>query len=1234
MSDKPEEFSQRMLERALKRQELLSTVVTSRILEPLEIPESAEPRALSEISELSVASQLSPSESLYSPAPKEPTIPDVSSALTQPSVTESSVPSKLTESLVTSALAKSSIPQTSTESFVPPVSSKYYVNTVEPSVSLYQRRQRLTELANRIDLWTSEEETSRYAKSNEVKTKSSTHNIQLEAPVETITSTNKEKTRLATKPSSGLTKINEKCGFTKSNIFNELDKLISLPPYRLKTIKKHNITDAFGNNSISSQQFHPIPVHNSLDDNVNDYKIKVNETPSVAARRAIFEKFTAQPQNTKSVSTTNVSVSVPKTTSAIANSSAVRSMNTVENKSSAVTDNANATVVTPTTEIANDTNMIDTLSKSPKSLKYSHLSMRTPSEYRTFGSTSPVNCDTWNPPCIKNVLFKKKSSDTLDTLDNMCDDDGVLATSSPCNTSIESPADKIVKSVGRVQFMSPLSTNGLYPKIEVIDNIKNETISIESENQLSSSKRRNDGSNTFNSSTQSFESLSKYSNDDDESIVAKRRCEFGVVDTNLIAIKTETPSLLSDSDGTFSQTSNSFTFYQPPNNELCQDDVDTKPLAFNGLVDSEKSQDFKETGLLEEPKERLQTHTFTQSPLIHTVSMYRKQQQLRLANNKMKTNEQYEEESPKNNYIDDEEEVRALEITAERIEILENTVKEQNSIISQATQALNISDMYRQKASQSDEYSNEHLHAERLLLIANLKRTDAVLEVQRLRYEHHLSPTGIAGGFRFRPPGNGKRLVIDSLRIPLLTAVRNCSTKNKSDPKTLTKWPQEIRYFVCVVRATATVYRPPITTATRPLDAIKESIYRFTVGNRIPYNELGYGYVEFIIKPNSSSGRRYPDAEGAPIIIDGLDNSGWKITVELYGLYPTASNVSSGNDKEHHEKSVLDKLWSSVTPNKESKKHNFSKVPKIESPGGSSAVRTSMYRQLAYFVFSSNEVGRRQFTLNKVHQSGGITSTSKSAVPIDEPEVARICMQMLEDGEEYVQSDLNGSISSTSHEENLVIKPLKLPSKCKITEGFITLFDDFALRIPFEFESNEIPRWQNFSNNNTNSLSNALWTRLWFKVEIINDPNAQKDDQNYEIINKEKIYPQTVILKYWLYPEHFEQNREPRGIIDLSGCLPLLNGMLNSSDLRQSLPIVQPFLNSSIRPNTVRLLFSASYQIHNADNYRDDNVMNEPLLLAFDTLKERDEWCNTINEAVNAIAAHHEQFNIVRKFRD
>jgi len=74
---------------------------------------------------------------------------------------------------------------------------------------------------------------------------------------------------------------------------------------------------------------------------------------------------------------------------------------------------------------------------------------------------------------------------------------------------------------------------------------------------------------------------------------------------------------------------------------------------------------------------------------------------------------------------DDDEEIKLqeLETVAERARNLERVVvPEQDRIIDQATQALNICDVYRQKNGLrpvvSNKFAPEHLHAERLLLIA------------------------------------------------------------------------------------------------------------------------------------------------------------------------------------------------------------------------------------------------------------------------------------------------------------------------------------------------------------------------------------------------------------------------------------------------------------------------------------------------------------------------------------
>lgn len=152
-------------------------------------------------------------------------------------------------------------------------------------------------------------------------------------------------------------------------------------------------------------------------------------------------------------------------------------------------------------------------------------------------------------------------------------------------------------------------------------------------------------------------------------------------------------------------------------------------------------------------------------------------------------------------------------------------------------------------------------------------------------------------------------------------------------------------------------------------------------------------------------------------------------------------------------------------------------------------------------------------------------------------------MCLLEDGEQYIYDNDedprncdNPSLSSNRYANSgcamvAAKKPLTFPSECKRTEGFLTLFDDHELRATPTFE--QTPKWQRHSNikGNVKDGGTTLWRRLWFRVEIIDDPKQQQevDDKScsetkrQQQINK---HQKTIVLRYWLYPEHAEQQRE------------------------------------------------------------------------------------------------------------
>jgi len=148
-------------------------------------------------------------------------------------------------------------------------------------------------------------------------------------------------------------------------------------------------------------------------------------------------------------------------------------------------------------------------------------------------------------------------------------------------------------------------------------------------------------------------------------------------------------------------------------------------------------------------------------------------------------------------------------------------------------------------------------------------------------------------------------------------------------------------------------------------------------------------------------------------------------------------------------------------------------------------------------------------------------------------------MFLLEDGEQYIYDNDKGlgnvdnlslGSSYSDYAMDVARKPLTFPPECKRLEGFLTLFDDHELRSTPAFE--QAPKWQRHSNigGKVNS-GTTLWRRLWFRAVIVDDTKQQdiNDDGYGETpklghinIGRQK----TIVLRYWLYPEHAEQQRE------------------------------------------------------------------------------------------------------------
>lgn len=135
-------------------------------------------------------------------------------------------------------------------------------------------------------------------------------------------------------------------------------------------------------------------------------------TLTVAQRRALFEKNIAatQQQNVKPITTTTVTITLSKTTDNIA------SATTKENISNEIT--------TPPRHVP---------------CKISTPPLRCGTRPPAMASAaisdfSPKKQHPWTPPCIKNVLLKKRLINELDD-EQVCDNDTGAATSSPISST-------------------------------------------------------------------------------------------------------------------------------------------------------------------------------------------------------------------------------------------------------------------------------------------------------------------------------------------------------------------------------------------------------------------------------------------------------------------------------------------------------------------------------------------------------------------------------------------------------------------------------------------------------------------------------------------------------------------------------------------------------------------------------------------------------------------------------
>ncbi|KAK7863262.1 hypothetical protein R5R35_001470 [Gryllus longicercus] len=327
-------------------------------------------------------------------------------------------------------------------------------------------------------------------------------------------------------------------------------------------------------------------------------------------------------------------------------------------------------------------------------------------------------------------------------------------------------------------------------------------------------------------------------------------------------------------------------------------------------------------------------------PLMHSVSFYRRQQNMALKNTPVRQIVRLPEISKEIHSA--QSSVKEDEVVRKKIAELLDEVSKQQTVISQASQALNL-------CLSTVEFSGsaEQVEGERLLLLATHKRQAALHEIQRLKVEGSLKPESEAGR-------TGVSLDKGSL------VLTNVALTLKKDY--IRKLPAEdtCYHFVCLVRSQDQVLVTPVLAATS--QNLQENC-------NLVWN--------------------------SPLRLVDL-YSDFKVTLEVYCLQ-TRKEMLPHNVKYHiGNKKETSKSW--LTP-KKPKQESRLIMPSIHSPAGPSAVRSPEFRMAGYVVFSLREMSRTHFTLNKVSYSspleGNIQLRMKSELSVDVSE--RGFLTMFED---------------------------------------------------------------------------------------------------------------------------------------------------------------------------------------------------------------------------------------------
>ncbi|XP_076339704.1 uncharacterized protein LOC143240700 isoform X10 [Tachypleus tridentatus] len=286
-------------------------------------------------------------------------------------------------------------------------------------------------------------------------------------------------------------------------------------------------------------------------------------------------------------------------------------------------------------------------------------------------------------------------------------------------------------------------------------------------------------------------------------------------------------------------------------------------------------------------------------PLLHTISFYRRQAKQEVKTTPIRSVVRREEvcSPPTPDKVDVSVSVQ------EKIKALQEEVYAQQTIVGQASQALNL-------CHSTTEFhgSMEQVEGERLLLIATQKRHACVNEIQRLKSVGSLSS-------KFDSEGRGT-LIISDIRLPLKREFLVAQMEGKNE--------NTVHYFLCLIRYNADVIATQMLSTE---DGITAGTMSFT--NHITIQDLSGDFV---------------------------------VNFEVYALQTKKEALP--HERKYHIKKDHSKIR--LTPKGKKSEAKLLTSPAISSPGGPNAVRTSSFGLVGFLKLKLNTCNRKAYSLEKV----------------------------------------------------------------------------------------------------------------------------------------------------------------------------------------------------------------------------------------------------------------------------